>query len=144
MGEGLKTPITRLGYATPEEAGMDSRILQKIDTIIKEGIQQKAFPGCQILVARKGKIVYDRTFGYFDYAHTHPVRSEDVYDVASITKAIATVPAIMLLNDKNQININSGISRYIPEIRKTFSPNITIRKVLFHETGENVFRISGI
>ncbi|HBJ08568.1 MAG TPA: hypothetical protein DDY73_06135, partial [Coprobacter fastidiosus] len=92
-------------------------------------------PGCQILVARKGKIVYDRTFGYFDYAHTHPVRSEDVYDVASITKAIATVPAIMLLNDKNQININSGISRYIPEIRKTFSPNITIRKVLFHETG---------
>lgn len=135
MGEGLKTPITRLGYATPEEAGMDSRILQKIDTIIKEGIQQKAFPGCQILVARKGKIVYDRTFGYFDYAHTHPVRSEDVYDVASITKAIATVPAIMLLNDKNQININSGISRYIPEIRKTFSPNITIRKVLFHETG---------
>lgn len=135
MGEGLKTETIRLGYATPEEVGMSSRTLQKIDTIVKEGIRNNAFPGCQILVARKGKIIYDRTFGYFDYAHTHPVQTGDVYDVASITKAIGTVPALMLLNDKNQININSGLSRYIPEIRQTFTPDITIRKALFHETG---------
>ena len=135
MGKGLETPITRLGYATPEEVGMDSRSLQKIDDIIKEGIRNKAFPGCQVLVARKGKIIYDHTFGYFDYAHTHPVKTSDIYDIASVTKAIATVPAIMLLNDKDEININSGISRYIPEIRSTFTPDITIRKVLFHETG---------
>ena len=133
--DGLKTEITRLGHASPEEVGMDSKTLKKIDAIIKEGIRNNAFPGCQVLIARKGKIIYDRTFGYFDYAHTHPVQTDDIYDIASVTKAIGTVPALMLLNDKNQININSGLNRYIPELRQKFTPDITVRKALFHETG---------
>src|SRR4029079_11842288 len=82
--------IKRLSYSIPEDAGMESRLLPKIDSIVKEAIKMGATPGCQVLVARGGKVIYDKSFGALTYDNTSPVTSETIYDLASLTKVSAT------------------------------------------------------
>ncbi len=133
--DGLSTEKVRLSYQEPGEAGLSAGILEKIEPIVREGIKEKAFPGCQVLIAKNGVIVYNRSFGYFDYARTHPVQNTDIYDLASVTKAAATIPAIMKLYDLKKINLQDPLSRYIPELKNTDKDDITIRSALYHQTG---------
>ena len=134
-GSGLETYKVRLSYQKPEEVKMDNNILKKINEIVNQGIRNKAFPGCQILVAKNGVVVYNKSFGNFDYANTHPVQNSDVYDLASVTKALATVPAIMKLVDTKKIALSDKISRFVYELNDTDKKDLTIRNALFHETG---------
>jgi beta-glucosidase-like glycosyl hydrolase/CubicO group peptidase (beta-lactamase class C family) len=138
-GDGLKTAKVRLSYQEPLEAGMSIGVLNKIDAIVNEGIKSEAFPGCQVLVVKDGIVVYNKTFGYFDYAGTHPVRNTDIYDLASVTKAIATVPAVMKLYDTKKITLTDRISRFVPELKNTDKSDITIQNALFHESGLPAF-----
>ena len=138
-GDGLTTQKTRLSYQLPQEAGLSSVRLSEIDKIAEEGIKEKAYPGCQVLVAKNGIVVYNKSFGYFDYARTHPVEDTDVYDLASVTKAAATVPAIMKLYDEKKIKLNDKLSTYVSSLSSTDKKDITIRKALFHETGLTSF-----
>ncbi|MDR2622683.1 MAG: serine hydrolase, partial [Dysgonamonadaceae bacterium] len=103
FGDGLKTPKTRLSYQEATEVKMSPEVLRKIESIVKEGIDNHAFPGCQVLVAKDGVVVYNQSFGYFDYTGARPVRNTDVYDLASVTKALATLPAVMQLYDTKKI-----------------------------------------
>ncbi|MCD7710109.1 MAG: serine hydrolase [Porphyromonadaceae bacterium] len=135
QGSGLYLPECRLGHAFPEEVGLDSRVLGVIDSIVKEGIDSAAFPGCQIIITRHEKIVYDRAFGYFDYEKTHPVTPEDLYDLASITKVMGTLPAIMWLNDHEQVSLNAPLCFYLPEMRDYGLSAISLRQTLMHESG---------
>jgi len=135
FGTGLQTNKVRLSYQKPQEVNMDGRVLQKIASIVNDGIDNRAFPGCQILIAKNGVVVYNQSFGFFDYAGTHPVQNSDVYDLASVTKALATVPAVMKLTDMKVIALSDKISRFIPELKNTNKQNITIQDALFHETG---------
>lgn len=135
QGTGLYIPECRLGHAFPEEVGMDSRTLDRIDSIVREGIDSMAFPGCQILITRHSKIVYDRAFGYFDYEKSHPVSTDDLYDLASITKAMGTLPAIMWLNDHEQVSLNAPLCFYLPEMRDYGLSAISLRQTLMHESG---------
>lgn len=135
VGAGIKRPQTRLGYVMPEQASMDYAKLLKIDQIIEEGIAEQAFPGCQVLVAKNGNIVYQKSFGYFDYSNNRKVEDNDIYDLASITKVAATVPALMKVRDTHQVLTNHKLGRYIPELRATDKDQITIRSALFHESG---------
>ena len=134
-GSGLETEKVRLSYQKPQEADMDGKVLKKIAAIVNEGIKNQAFPGCQIVIAKNGIVVYNQSFGFFDYAHTHPVQTSDVYDLASVTKALATTPAIMKLTDIKKIALSDKISRFVPELKNTDKQNLTIRDALFHETG---------
>ncbi|MDR1368756.1 MAG: serine hydrolase [Dysgonamonadaceae bacterium] len=134
-GTGLSTNKTRLSYFSPLEVGISPKKLQKIDLIAGKGLKEKAYPGCQILVAKNGVIIYNRSFGYFDYANTHPVESTDIYDVASVTKATATLAAIMKLYDANKIELQDKLSAYVPVLKNTDKENITIKNVLFHQSG---------
>ncbi|MCC8145389.1 MAG: serine hydrolase [Bacteroidales bacterium] len=134
-GTGIQTEKVRLSYQHPREVGMDVAILGKITSIIEDGIKEKAFPGCQILIAKDQVIVYNKSFGYFDYAKTHKVQNNDIYDLASITKAIATTTAIMKLYDDKKLNLQDQLSKYIPELQNTDKENITIKMALFHESG---------
>ncbi len=70
---------------------MDSKILEKIDRIAMEGIKAKAYPGCQILILKDGKPVYDKSFGTFTYESDRKVKKDDLYDLASLTKTTATL-----------------------------------------------------
>ncbi len=135
VGTGISTDKVRLTYSLPEEVKMSAQKLKRIDSIVKDAIDKKAFPGCQILIAKNGSVVYNKSFGYFDYAGTHPVRNSDLYDLASVTKAAATVPAIMKLYDEKKIKTEDALSRFVPELRKTDKDSITVREALFHESG---------
>jgi beta-glucosidase-like glycosyl hydrolase/CubicO group peptidase (beta-lactamase class C family) len=134
QGDGLTTEKKRLAYQSPIEADIDPDKLKEIEAIVREGLDAKAFPGCQVLVARHGAVVYNRAFGYFDYANTHKVETEDVYDLASVTKALATLPAVMKLYDERKLSLTDRIGKYVPALKNTDKENITIRDLLFHES----------
>jgi beta-glucosidase-like glycosyl hydrolase/CubicO group peptidase (beta-lactamase class C family) len=133
-GEGLETQKVRLSYQNPLEKNTSPDILNDIELIVKEGIKNEAFPGCQVLVAKDGVVVYNKSFGHFDYAGTHPVTGSDIYDLASVTKTIATLPAIMKLFDKKKISLSDNIGKFVPELKNTDKNGITVRAALFHES----------
>jgi len=135
VGEGLDTQKNRLGYNLPEELGINSSRFDLIENIVEDGIAQQAFPGCQVLVAKDGVVIYNRSFGSFEYNKKRPVTNEDIYDIASMTKASATIPAIMKLYDEKDINLQTPISKYVRPLKGTNKESITIRQALFHETG---------
>lgn len=134
-GDGLKTEKNRLSYNLPEEVGIKSEKLAAIAKIAQEGIDKKAYPGCEILVIKDGVVIYNQAFGWFTYDQKHKVTTDDIYDLASVTKATATVPAIMKLYDEKKIGLQNPISKFVPLLRATNKEGITIRQALFHETG---------
>ncbi|MDX9696174.1 MAG: glycoside hydrolase family 3 N-terminal domain-containing protein, partial [Bacteroidales bacterium] len=93
-GIDLKKKI-RLKYSIPEEVGVDSEKLIKADSIVLKAIELRATPGCRVLVARNGVVFYDKSFGYHTYFNENPVTENSIYDIASVTKIVATVPALM-------------------------------------------------
>lgn len=135
VGDGIDTEKTRLGYNLPEEVGIKSSDLDQIEAIVKEGIAQQAFPGCQVLIAKDGVVIYNQSFGSFEYNQAQAVTNEDLYDLASMSKASGTIPAIMKLYDEKKITLQSPLSKYVPQLRDTDKENLTIRQALFHETG---------
>jgi beta-glucosidase-like glycosyl hydrolase/CubicO group peptidase (beta-lactamase class C family) len=139
QGRGLTTQKVRLSYQHPMEVNLSQTTLNKIASVVKEGIENQAFPGCQILVAKDGVVVYNKSFGYFDYADTHPVQNTDLYDLASVTKATATVSALMKLYDTGKFKLQDKLSKYIPELENTDKKDITIKEALFHQSGLPAF-----
>jgi len=129
-----KNPV-RLGYTSPEAAGLDSRTLKQIDGVVQELINMRAAPGCQVLVARKGKIVYNKSFGSTFYDKNIPVTSETLYDLASITKVLGTLPAIMYLDQVDLLDLDKKASDYLPELRGTNKEYVVIRDILTHQAG---------
>src|SRR5690554_6650366 len=138
-GTGITTNKTRLSYSLPEEVGIASSRLENIEHIALEGVRQRAYPGCQILVAKNGVIIYEREFGNLNYGDSPDVTTETVYDLASVTKASATVPAIMKLYDEKKIALQDNIGRYVKETKGTDKENIRIRSLLLHESGLTAF-----
>lgn len=138
-GDGLKTSKVRLSYNLPEEVGIRSSKLQKIEDIVKEGLDAHAYPGCEVLIAKNGVVIYNKAFGSFEYNNKRPVVPSDLYDLASMTKAAATVPAIMKLYDDKKLSLQTPLSSYIKQLQHTDKNQITIRQALFHETGLTSF-----
>jgi len=133
-GHGISTgPLSRLRYGLPESVGLNSDTLQRIDTIINSAIDSQATPGCQLLVARKGKVVYHKAFGSHTYLGKRPVRKEDLYDVASLTKILASIPSIMRLYEQGTLSLDSTLSRYLPHLDTTNKGPLVIRDVLTHQ-----------
>lgn len=134
-GTGIKTNKTRLSYSMPEEVGINSSRLENIEHIALEGVRQRAYPGCQILIAKDGVVIYEREFGSLNYGDNRDVTSETIYDLASVTKASATLPAIMKLYDEKEIALQDNIGKYVKETKGSDKENIRIRTLLLHESG---------
>ncbi|NJM24173.1 MAG: serine hydrolase [Bacteroidia bacterium] len=135
-GDGINTgTLGRLGYSIPEDAGMDAGTLEKIKNIAYEAIQTGATPGCRVLVARGGKVVFDRAFGWQTYANQVPVADNTVYDLASVTKVSATLQTVMFMYDRGLIDINKKASVYLPELRASNKKDFTIKDILTHQAG---------
>ncbi len=133
-GSGYRTAgLGRLRYCIPEEAGLDSRKLAGIEDIVKNAIEQKATPGAQVLVARQGIVVYHKAFGHHTYTGENPVMLTDLYDLASVTKIAASVPAIMKLQEERSIDVYQTLGHYIPRLRETNKNNLVIKDVLTHQ-----------
>ena len=109
--------------------------LLEIDSLVNEGLQKGAFPGCQVLIAKDGEIVYNKAFGWYDDTRQKKVTNSSIYDLASVSKAAATVPALMIAIDEYGISINDKISKHVAALKGTDKQNLTIKQALFHETG---------
>ncbi|WP_200974777.1 glycoside hydrolase family 3 N-terminal domain-containing protein [Echinicola sp. 20G] len=125
----------RLGYSSPETVGMDSRQLNKIDDIINGAIRSKSTPGACVLVAKNGKVVFEKAYGYLDYDRSKVVTTETIYDLASITKVMATTQAIMFLNSRGLIDINRPIGDYLLELNGSNMAKLVIKDIMTHEAG---------
>ncbi|RYY12629.1 MAG: glycosyl hydrolase, partial [Cytophagaceae bacterium] len=136
VGAGLPTPdLHRLRYAAPEREGLDSRILTQIDHIALESIVTAATPGCQVLVAKNGTVVFDQSYGYGTYDQSEPVTSSTLYDLASVTKVAGTLQAVMYLKDQGRLNLDEKVSTYLPEMQRTNKRDATVRDILLHQAG---------
>ena len=106
----------------------------RVDSLVQDALDKDAFPGCQILVAHKGKIIYNRAFGWLDYDRTEPNSVETVYDLASVSKIAGTLPALMLAYDEFNLKFSDPMSWHVPQLRNTNKKDITLRQALLHET----------
>lgn len=125
----------RLGYTRPENVGLDADTLLQIGRIAQAAVDSGATPGCVVLVAKDGKIVYHEAFGYHTTARRRPVRKDDIYDLASVTKIAATTLSVMKLYEDGQIDIDQPLSRYLPELRGTNKEKMIIRDIMAHHAG---------
>jgi beta-glucosidase-like glycosyl hydrolase/CubicO group peptidase (beta-lactamase class C family) len=135
-GFGLNTrSLMRFGYTIPEAVGISSDSLIGIERVVEEMIKDKAAPGCQVFVAKDGKVVYERAFGHFTYTEKREVQTSDLYDLASVTKIAASTTSLMRLVDQKKISLDSTMGNYIPEIRGTNKAPLPITFVLAHVSG---------
>ena len=141
LASGIQTePLPRFEYIMPEEVGIDHAPLSLIDSMVMEGIRNKALPGCQVLVAQHGKVLYNKSFGTFTYdSASTKVENYHLYDLASLTKILATTLAIMKLYDDKAIGLNDKLGLYLPFLRGTAKEKITIKEVLLHQAGFPAF-----
>ena len=136
FNKGITTQsLMRLGYARPEQVGLKSDSLEQMASIVNEMIGGRAAPGCQILVAKDGRIVYERAFGHQEYNSKNKITTEHIYDLASITKVAATTLAIMKLQSEHKLDVEDRLDKYLPELRSTNKGGITIEQTMAHHGG---------
>ncbi len=122
--------------AAPREAGMDSLYLWRtVDSIVRRAIELRAFPGCQLFVARDGKVVIDASWGHHDYSRSTAVENDHLYDLASVTKMAASTLALAWLAERHKIGLDDRLSKWYPPLRGTDKARITFREVLTHQSG---------
>lgn len=135
-GFGLRIENGKLKSALPEELGIASDDLAEIDLIAKEGIAAGAYPGCVVLVAKDGKIIYEKAFGGHTYESKDVTKVDDIYDLASITKIASTASALMTLVDDGLLSVDSTLGAYLPQIPDSSEyHDLIIRDILTHQAG---------
>jgi beta-glucosidase-like glycosyl hydrolase/CubicO group peptidase (beta-lactamase class C family) len=132
-GDGIATEkLNRLGFTTPENVGMSSEKLNQIEKFAQKAIDGKMAPGMQILVARKGKVIYQKSFGSHTYDNSTRVKNTDLYDVASLTKIVATLPNVMQVYDKKKVNLETTLGEMLPIFKASNKEQITFKELLSH------------
>jgi CubicO group peptidase (beta-lactamase class C family) len=125
----------RLQYGIPDLVGMNPRILMLIDNVVDEALTAQAIPGCQILVAKDGVVVFDKAYGYQTYDSTNKISKNTMYDLASITKVLATTQGIMHLVEHDTITLDAPLGNYLEYLDNTNKKDITIRQIMAHQAG---------
>ncbi|MBO5847400.1 MAG: serine hydrolase, partial [Bacteroidales bacterium] len=133
-GWGLDTEKTRLSYLYPENVDMSSLRMMAIDSIVEDALQREVFPGCQVLVAKDGAVVWNKSYGYIDHEHSRAVSNDDIYDLASLTKAIACTPMIMSLAEQGRLHLDEAVSNYLPALKEGDKSDLSFRQMLYHES----------
>jgi beta-N-acetylhexosaminidase len=133
VGYGLYlSGIDRLGYSIPEDVGMDSRQLARIDSIAKEVLDSSMAPGMQVLVARKGKVVYLKSYGYYTYDARKAVDEESIYDLASVTKILGGLPMIIKAEEEGKFDLETPLGKLIPVLKDSNKDTVTVKEALSH------------
>ena len=123
------------GGVKPARANISKEKLAVIDSIVNDGIAKKAFPGCVVLAAYKGEIIYDKAFGNYEYGPSPAMSPESIFDLASVTKVSATTVSIMKLYEEGKIELDKTIGDYLPWTKGTNKAGLLIRDVLLHQAG---------
>ena len=133
VGTGIITKsLQRLQYSIPEAVGMSSKKLARIDSVATVVLEEKMSPGLQVLVARKGVVVYEKSFGYHTDKKKNPVKNSDVYDVASLTKILASLPMLIKAEEEKKIALSSSVRKIVPRFKKSNKDTVTVQEILSH------------
>ena len=135
------SPIGRMGYALPEALGVRSSDLAAIDRIVQDGIAAKAYPGAQVLVTVDGDVIWNKAYGRPTYVAERSTRTNDLYDLASITKVASTTLALMKLVDESRVDLDQSVGHYLTEIEGDFPAHarMRLRDILTHQAGLKPF-----
>ncbi len=134
IGDGLRTEGgLRLAYTQPEAVGLRSEDFAGIDTLVNEAIRAKGTPGAQVLVAKNGKVIYYKSFGYHTYENQTPVQNTDLYDLASVTKITTALAAYMKLNGEGRFDVDKTLGEYLPLMKESNKANLKYRDILTHQ-----------
>lgn len=134
LGSGVKLEKSRLGYSVPQLKGLNPTMTDSLDRLVSNLIEAGGMPGCQLLVARGGDVVYDKCFGRVSQGGA-AVMPSTVYDLASVSKALGTLPGVMKAYDMGMFRFDDYMSAYVPGLRQPGKDSLRIREFLFHETG---------
>lgn len=130
------TGMTRKKYfsdALPESVGLQSTVLNDIDSIANDAIKEHATPGCVVLVAKDGKVAFERAYGYTNYDSIEHVTNDMLYDLASVTKISATTISVMKLYEQGRLNIEKTLGDYLPWVKGSNKENIPLKNLLLHQ-----------
>ncbi|MBK9389202.1 MAG: serine hydrolase [Bacteroidetes bacterium] len=138
---GIITPGNlRLQFGIPESAGISSSVLNyKIDSIVNAALLAKAFPGCVVMAARKGIVVFHKAYGYQTYDSRTPVKEDDLFDLASVTKVSASLPGFMLLDSEDRFSPDNSLGSYLPYFKNSNKEDILMRDIFTHQAGLTPF-----
>ena len=144
------TPPAPIKYIEPQmglnNSGLDTSLVGKLDKIVKTSIEEAVAPGVAIAVGRNGHIAYMKGYGYIDWNQpgSPAVDTNTLYDLASLTKVIATTTLAMILEEGGQLDLNRTVVSYLPEFNSPEKAQITVKQLLTHsgglEAGASIFR----
>jgi serine-type D-Ala-D-Ala carboxypeptidase len=126
---------TALPRISPEDAGMSSERLAEIDGVVNRAIAAGGFPGAAVIVGREGSVVWERGYGALDWGGSRVDPERALYDLASLTKVVATTAAAMVLVDRGRLRLDDAVGRYLPEFRRGAKAEVTVRDLLTHRSG---------
>src|SRR5688572_10834607 len=125
-----------LPLAAPQTVGMSAEKLNQMDALVAKEIAEKKLPGAVVLVGRKGKIVFRKAYGNRSLVPTIEKMTVDtIFDVASLTKPVATATGIMILVEQGKLRLNDTIGKFIPDIDDPEAKKVTIQQLLTHTSG---------
>ncbi len=126
------TNLSRFRYTLPEAAGLSSKKLALIDKMADTIIQEKMAPGFQVFVARNGKVVFEKSYGYHTYDKKIKVKNSDIYDLASLTKILASLPLIMKAEEEAKIRLTATLRDVLPSFSNSNKDTVTVKEILSH------------
>jgi beta-glucosidase-like glycosyl hydrolase/CubicO group peptidase (beta-lactamase class C family) len=133
VGTGIETrDLKRLQYSIPESVGMSSQKLRKIDSVAEYIMSEKMTPGLQVLVARDGQVVYEKSFGFHTDQKKDSVKNSDLYDLASLTKILASLPMLMKAEEEKKIPLTASLRDILPKFKKSNKDTVTVTEILSH------------
>ncbi len=133
----LGNPTGRLPERTPESVGMASERLEIVDRLVLEGIRAGGYPGASVVIGRQGAAVWRKGFGTLGWGLESRAVTADstIYDLASLTKVVATTTAAMILYDEGRLPLDSKVADYLPGFVGKWKNEVTIRHLLTHRSG---------
>jgi CubicO group peptidase (beta-lactamase class C family) len=136
-GYGINTAGNiRLQHAYPENAGVSSKKLnQKIDSIVLAGLEAGAYPGCEVIAARRGMVIFHKTYGYHTFDSRIAVQKQDLYDLASVTKVSGPLSGLMLLESMGKFSHTDRLGDYAPSMKGSDKADLGLRDILAHQAG---------
>lgn len=138
---GKKIKKKQLGISEPCFVGLSSDSLKKIDYLVRQAIAGRAFPGCQIIISKEGQIIYDKAFGHFTYDRVEKVDQQSMYDIASLTKVVATTLVGMKLYELGEYKLEDSLKDYLPDTLRDYLKfpstlrHITFQELFTHQSG---------
>ncbi|WP_294185579.1 serine hydrolase [uncultured Sphingobacterium sp.] len=136
----VKTTQTRLQYGSASSAHLNlGKLTKKIDAIAQEAIDKQATPGAVVMIVKDGQVLLEKSYGFHTYSKDIPTKTNDIFDLASVSKIAGTTPVIMRLTERNVINLDSTMGHYLWQAKYTNKKDIKLRSVMLHEAGFTPF-----